>query len=330
MSAKKVLIAGGAGFIGYHLAKELFSLGLEVLIFDSFLNYVSPAASRYQSYLNYRLGDLRSATAIVRGDIRDRGHLDQILQEHRPEIVVDLAAIPIAKAANQFVDEAVQINLNGTVNLLEAVRHSASVGRFVYISSSCVYGDFSYEPADEAHPTNPIDVYGGTKLSGEILTRAFGCKFGFEQVIIRPSAVYGPADANRRVTQIMIENAIQGKPLVLHNAGLDRVDFTYVKDTVAGIALACLTEQATNEIFNITPGEGRSILDLVGIIRARFPDVEVIERPQDERRPQRGTLDISKARRVLGYSPQYDLVAGMNEYIDFVLNNRELLSTLSS
>jgi nucleoside-diphosphate-sugar epimerase len=329
MGLKKVLITGGAGFIGYHLTKKLLDLGMEVIIYDNFVNYTINAVSHYLPYLNYRLNDIQDRACIVRGDIRDRGYFAQVLKEHGPEVVVHLAAIPIAKAANQFSDEAVQINLNGTINLLECLRNSPVTERFVYISSSCVYGDFHYEPADEYHPLNPIDVYGGTKLSSEILTRSFGTRFGIEHVIVRPSAVYGPTDANRRVTQIMIENAIQGKPLVLFNAGLDRVDFTYVDDAVAGIALAALGEQAKNETFNITQGSGKSILDLVEVLRTRFPDLRVIEKPQDERRPSRGTLAIGKAEKMLGYAPAYDLGKGINAYLDFLLNNERLVNMVS-
>ncbi len=324
MSVKRILITGGAGFIGYHVAKELIGLNNEVIIYDAFVNYIPPLESSYPAYLEYRLNDIKNKARIIRGDIRNRGYLVQVLNDVKPEIVIHLAAIPIAKASNQFSEEAIQINLNGTITVLEALRVCPFIKRFVFTSSSFVYGDFAYEPADEEHPTSPIDIYGGTKLSGEVLTRAFGRKFNIEYTIIRPSAVYGPTDANRRVTQILIENAILGKPLILHAGGLERVDFTYVKDTAHGFVLAALSDSAKNEVFNITRGEGHSIKDLADILKIRFKNLEVIEQPTDERRPQRGALGIAKAKSFLGYVPRYDLKKGVEEYVDFILEKRLL------
>jgi len=321
MAIKKIFLTGGAGFIGYHIANELLHQGLEVILYDAFLNFLSPEESHYMEYLTYRLNGLRNKVCLLRGDIRDRGYLTKVLQETSPDIVIHLAAIPIAKASNQFSEEAIQINLNGTVSVLECLRFIDSVKRLVYISSSFVYGDFLYEPADEKHQTKPIDIYGGTKYCGEVLTRSFSKRYDMEYTVVRPSAVYGPTDANRRVSQILIENALLCKPLILHNGGQDRIDFTYVKDTAHGIVLAALSEKARNETFNITRGEGRSIKDFTEVIRQRFPQIQIEDIPADERRPHRGSLDITKARALLGYQPEYDIKRGINEYIDFILES---------
>lgn len=318
---KRVLITGGSGFIGYYITKELLSLDVEVIIYDAFLNYIPPLQSLYPQYLEHRLNDIKNKAYIIRGDIRNRGYFAQALNDTKPEIVIHLAAIPIAMVSNEFSEEAIQINLNGTVTVLECIRAASSVRKIVFASSSFVYGDFHYEPVDENHPTDPIDIYGGTKLSGEILTKSFGKKYGIEYTIIRPSAAYGPTDANRRVTQILIENAILGKPLILHNKGLDRIDFTYVKDASHGFVLATLSEKAKNEIFNITRGEGRSIKEFVDILKDMFPDLKIEERPPKEKRPKRGALNITKAKKLLGYEPKYNLEDGTREYVNFILDN---------
>lgn len=319
MDKKRILITGGAGFIGYYITKELLSLNIEVIIYDAFLNYISPLESRYSTYLEYRLNDIKNKAHVIRGDIRNSGYFVKVLKDTKPEIVIHLAAIPIAKASNEFSEEAKQINLDGTVSVLECVKSVDFVRRFIFTSSSFIYGDFQYEPADEKHTSNPIDIYGATKLSGEIFTKSFGSRFGMEYTIIRPSAVYGPTDANRRVTQILVESAILGQPLIMHNNGLDRVDFTYVKDTAHGFVLAALSDNAKNETFNITRGEGKSILDFVNALRHLFPDLEVVQKPQDEKRPSRGALDINKARQLLNYEPKYDLKTGVYEYVDFIM-----------
>lgn len=316
----KVFITGGAGFVGYYITKELLVRGDEVIIYDAFLNYIPPLESHYMYYLEYRLNDIKNDVKIIRGDIRHRGLLVRALTDTKPEIVIHLAAIPIARASNYFSEDAIQINLNGTITLLECLRGVNSVKRFIYASSSFVYGDFKYEPADEKHETAPIDIYGGTKLSGEILTRSFGRKFGINYTIMRPSAVYGPTDANRRVSQIFMENALMGRPLVLHNEGKEKVDFTYVKDTAHGFVLGAFSKEAENETFNITRGEGRSAKEFAEILVKIIPNLKIIEKEPDEVRPQRGALDISKARKLLKYEPQYSLEEGIHEYSDFLKN----------
>ncbi len=314
----KVLITGGAGFIGYFITKELLVRGDEVIIYDAFVNYASPLRSHYSQYLNIRLADIQNNVRLIRGDVRHRGCLVRALKGTKPEIVIHLAAIPIATVSNQFSEGAIEINLNGTTTVIEAIRVADSVKRFIYASSSFVYGNFKYTPADEKHSTSPIDIYGGTKLSGEILTKAFSKRSGIEYVIVRPSAVYGPTDANRRVTQIFLENALQGAPLTLHNGGLSKLDFTYVTDTAHGFVLAAYASEAKDKTFNITRGEGRSLKELVEILQSLIPDVKTIEDKPNEVRPVRGALDISKAKTLLGYEPKYSLEEGMKLYLDFV------------
>ena len=316
----KILLIGGAGFIGSYIAKELLKQGDEVIIHDAFLNYINPLQSNYETFLKLRLRDIKDKVNIIRGDIRHKGRFLKILRENNPEIVVLLAALPIATASNIYSEDAMSINLNGTVNVLESIREIPSIKRFIYASSSMVYGDFKYSPADENHPTNPIDVYGGTKLAGEILTKAFGKKFNIPYTIIRPSAVYGPTDVNRRVTQIFIENALKNKPLILEDGGNSKLDFTYIEDVIDGFILALKSEKAVNETFNITRGNERSIKEFAQIIQKHIP-VETIVKPAKEIRPERGTLSIEKARKLLNYNPKYDIEQGVPEYIKFFKDN---------
>lgn len=319
---KKFFIAGGAGFIGYFITKELLKLGHQVLIYDNFSNYIPREESLYCLYLQRRLQDIKDQVEIVRGDVRDKRKLIQTIKEFQPEIVINLVAIPLATASNEFFEDAIQINLNGHINLLEAIRYSNSVERFIYASSSFVYGNFEYEPADEKHPTHPIDIYGGTKLSCEILSKSYSEKFGIEHVIIRPSAVYGPTDSNRRVSQIFLENALSSKPLILNNNGEGKVDFTYVTDTAHGFVLAALSPNAKNQTFNITAGRGRSPKEFIEIMQRLLPiKIETILKPGDDaKRPQRGALGITKAKELINYQPNYQLENGLKEYIDYVLS----------
>jgi UDP-glucose 4-epimerase len=203
------------------------------------------------------------------------------------------------------------------------------VERFVYTSSSMVYGDFQQYSANEEHPKNPKDIYGGTKLAGEILTQSFSRLFGIEYTIIRPSAVYGPTDVNRRVSGLFIDSALKGTELVLHGGGRTKLDFSYVKDTAHGFVLATLSDEARNEVFNVTRGEARSLLDFAEILKTWFPELKMRIEPHQAHRPKRGTLDISKARELLGYHPMYPLEDGIAETVDYVLHgnlNHEIRS----
>lgn len=314
----KIFLTGGAGFIGSFISKELIKEKDDVTIYDAFLNFVDPSESNYENLLKLRLSDVRDKVKIERGDIRHKDHLLRALQEYQPEIVVHLAALPIAKASNIHSEDAFGINLYGTVNVLESIRQVKSVKRFVYASSSMVYGNFEYSPADEEHPTKPIDVYGGTKLAGEVLTRAYGKRFNIEYTIIRPSAVYGPTDSNKRVSQIFVEDALKGKTLKLDGGGTTKLDFTFVEDTAHGFVLAMKSENAKDETFNITRGEGRSLKEFVDILKTLLPDIKTEITPVDKERPKRGALDISKARKLLGYKPKYSIEEGLKIYVDFV------------
>ncbi|HYF49682.1 MAG TPA: NAD-dependent epimerase/dehydratase family protein [Planctomycetota bacterium] len=312
---KKVFITGGCGFIGSYLARQLVQHGFELLLFDAFINYIDPFTSNYQHFLNARMEGLRVKVRIERGDIRVQKRMQQLLNEWKPDAVVHLAALPSAKESTLYPTEALQINVDGTLSVLEGVKACGTVSRFVFASSSFVYGHFKTPVADEEHPTDPIDVYGGTKLTGEILTKAYARQHGFEHVIIRPSAVYGFGDCNRRVTQILIENAMNGKPLVLHDGGRSMIDFTYVTDVSDGFVRALTAAGAANQTFNITRGNARSVREFALEVQKHFPESKLEERPTDAARPERGTLSIQKARKLLGYEPKIDIEQGIAEYV---------------
>ena len=314
---KKILITGGTGFIGSYLARNLRKKGYELLLLDAYINYIDPFTSNYQYFLKERMKDhlADKGVRIERGDIRVQKRMHQLLADWKPDAVIHLAGLPSAKESTEFPTEALQINVDGTLSILEAVKACGTVKRFVFTSSSFVYGNFKTPIADEEHPTNPIDVYGGTKLTGEILTKSYAKAHGFEYVIVRPSAVYGFGDANRRVTQILIENAIKGKPLILHGGGESRIDFTHVTDVAEGFARCVEVPEGANQTFNITRGNARSVKDFATEVKKHYPQATFEVRPTDATRPERGTLSIEKAKTLLGYAPKVDIEQGVAEYI---------------
>jgi nucleoside-diphosphate-sugar epimerase len=239
----------------------------------------------------------------------------KVIKEFKPEVVVHLAAKAVASYCDSFPMMAYKTNIDGLTNMLIASK--GVVKRFVFVSSSFVYGDFRDTPVPEAHPKNPIGIYGGCKLAGEYLTKTYCNRFGMDWVIIRPSAVYGAGDRNKRVVQTFIERALNNKPLVLEGAD-QLIDFTYINDTVQGLWLATVKDTASKQEFNITRGEGRSLKELAQIIKVLLPKVVIEEREADCHRPKRGALDIAKASLMLGYKPEYSLEQGVPLYYDWV------------
>ena len=180
-----------------------------------------------------------------------------------------------------------------------------------------VYGNFDGDAVTEARNCEPMGVYGALKLGAEKLVIAYNQVFDLPYTIIRPSALYGERCVSRRVGQAFIENAIRGKNLTVNGDGTDRLDFTYIKDLAQGILLSIVKPEAKNEIFNLTYGSARSINDLARLVLEYFPGLQVVYNPRDALMPERGTLCVEKARRLLGYEPQFPVDKGFVRYIEW-------------
>lgn len=324
----KYFITGGDGFIGYHLTKILIDRGDEVVSYDAQKHYIPQTKSMWPFYVGYRASQLETKKIIrINGDCNDMRLLKKCLEVHRPDYVVHLAALPIASVSNKYPAEAKLNILDSTKNLLDSIRSlNFSIKKFTYISSSMVYGDFLRDrkgdivAATEDQPCNPLGTYGAMKLAGEVITKTYNEKFGLPYTIVRPSAVYGPTDSNRRVVEIFLNNALEGKPLVLDNGGIHFLDFTYVKDLAVGLVKVLDSKNSIGETFNITRGQGRSIAEMAQIIKEIIPETKIISKERKVYRPNRGSLDITKAKKVLGYNPIYSLEQGISDYYSFIKN----------
>lgn len=318
---RKVLITGGAGFVGSRVVKRFVDAGDDVVIFDTFRQYVVPSPVSPPPNLMLRLQDVVQKIEIVRGDTLNKDHLRRALNRFKPDIIVHMAALPLAAVAIEHTEEANTSIVDGTLNMLEIVRDFQHPCRFVYISSSMVYGDFASDVVDEESPKDPKEIYGSFKLCGELICRGYMKCYGMDVSIVRPSAVYGPYDANQRVLQKFITKALAGQPLRIDGDGSMRLDFTYVDDTAQGIYRVATEPSARGETFNITRGEARSLKEAVEYIRAEIPDLQVAFGEAPAYIPRRGTLDVSKAKRLLGYAPAFDLKDGISSYIEHLRHN---------
>jgi len=313
---KSVLITGGCGFIGHHLALALNRMRWKVIVYDS-MNYAYKMPA-YQTFIEMRLKKLAAAhIPVIQGDTRDVKALGELLSLHQPEKVVHLAAIASAEICNDDPKFGFEVNLQATQIFLELLRRQPGIEQVVFSSSSMVYGHFHGKPMTEDSPTQPIGLYGALKLSSEYIIKAYHNVFGLPYTIIRPSALYGPTCINRRVSQVFIENAILNRKLYLEGGGINILDFTYINDLIQGLVLVLTRQEALNETFNLTYGSAHKIMDLVDLIRERYPDVEFEKRPRKKTIPRRGTLSIEKARTLLGYTPVYPLERGYPLYMDW-------------
>jgi len=323
---KYILITGGAGFIGSYICKILVGKGYTPLIVDMFAQYANPLSQKNSKTWHTRFSGILDSIVVKRANCANYAVMYDLLEEYQPSHILHLAALPLAKMNDSSPEDFKEGTVDATATLLHAAyrlkqKGKAFLKKFVYVSSSMVYGNFLEDPVKETHRTSPVNVYGTMKLAGENTTQGLCNTYGVSYAIIRPSAVYGPTDINRRVSQIFVENAMHGKKLTIMGGKDERLDFSYVSDVAIGMVLATLTESpdAQNQIFNITGGNARSLLDFAEIVKQYFPDVilEIVER--EKGRPKRGGLDITKAKTLLGYAPVYGLEKGIKTYLDFLL-----------
>src|SRR5262245_3915352 len=241
---RRIALIGGAGFIGHNLALRLRKLEADVHVVDSlqvnnlgaFSSAIGdPNKALYLHLINARMQLLNEhAVPLHVVDARDYHALSRTLSEIRPEVVVQLAAVAHAGRSNKDPFSTFDHSLRTLENALDVAR-GIGTKRFVFLSSSMVYGNFETESVSEDHPLNPIGIYGALKLSGEKIVIAYQQVFGLPYTIIRPSALYGARCVSRRVGQVYIETALNNGTLRIDGDGAERIDFTYIDDLVSGI-----------------------------------------------------------------------------------------------
>jgi nucleoside-diphosphate-sugar epimerase len=337
---RRIVLVGGAGFIGHNLALKLKSLGATVLVIDSLeVNNLHsfkknadtiPNADLYLRILEERLELLRTnQIAFKEADSRDYHALCRIFDEFKPDSIVHLAAVAHANKSNKDPYSTFDHSLRTLENTLDIAARDKSINvkHYVYFSSSMVYGHFVSGVVDESTPCEPLGIYGALKFAGEKIVIAYNQVFGLPYTIIRPSALYGERCVSRRVGQVFIENAFHGLDITINGDGSDRLDFTYIDDLVHGIVRVLESENSKNQIFNLTYGESRSTKQMVDILKEHFPEVKISYLPKDALMPDRGTLSVEKARRMIGYDPQFPLEKGFVKYIEWY---RELFNQLKN
>lgn len=303
----KVLVTGGAGFIGSHLVDELVSRGYKVVVLDNFWS------GRMENVSQHLKSD---AFKLVDGDVRDKRVVRDAM--NGVDAVMHLAALIDVERSVNNPFETHDVNVTGTLNILkEAVRKN--IKRFVYASSTAVYGEVNPLPLNEDSPPKPISPYAASKASAECYCRAFYKSYGLETVTLRYFNVYGPRQELNPYSGVIakfLKNASSGEPLVVYGDGEQTRDFICINDVVDATILALEKGGLTDETFNVCTGKPITINELTQIVKeVTGKDLQIVYD-----KPRKGDLknnygDPAKAEEILGFKAKVTLKKGLERFV---------------
>lgn len=309
------LITGSSGFIGHNVVQML--TGYDLFGVDNHTNYDSYDSLALSRLISARQQLLPPSFRELILDIRNvelKSRLHSIGCE--PKTVIHTASYPRQHEVQNNPIDASETMISGLLNVLNSTKHSCK--KFVFISSSMVYGDYR-SGASEETATNPNTLYGILKLAGENIVKNFCSINNINYTIIRPSAVYGELDVSGRLVGKFLTSAIKNEELVVK--GQDEIlDFTYVKDLARGIVDASLSEVTNNQTYNLTRSDGchRTILDAANLSIKLANSGTIAIATRDKSFPKRGNLSIDNARRDFAYNPTTDIETGFKKYYDWI------------
>lgn len=313
-----ILVTGGHGLIGHNVVSKLEAQGHNVVITDTQTNYGIIPQSELIYLLSERSKKIKSSEVYLT-DICDPNGMDRIFSKYKFNTVIHLASFPRQKVVNANPVLGSRTMSEGLLNLLElSVKYN--IKRFVYTSSSMVYGDFTDFVKEDA-VCNPQGQYGIMKLAGEWLIKDYTRKYGIEHTIFRPSAVYGPLDVEDRVISKFLLTAMRGGVLKVNGIN-ETLDFTYVDDAATGIVAATLAKNTANKTYNITKSHSKTLLSAAELAVKLVGKGTVEVKEKDADFPSRGALDITAARRDFGFDPRVDIDEGFEIYYHWLKNSK--------
>ena len=332
LNSEKIMLVGGAGFIGHHLALALREKDADVMVVDhlqvnnivhmlSSNEYSTKQREIYIKFIIDRFDIMRNkGVKFVNVDARNMSTLSDAYISYKPTKIVHLAAISSAVVANKMPSLAYDIQINSLRNVIDLCKnHKDITNQIVFMSSSTIYGDFTEKSVNEQIRPQPRGVYANGKYIGERMVREAKTLFDLDYTIIRPSALYGIRCISGRVSQKFVENALSGKPLILEGGGGGMLDFTHIDDLVEGITRSLIYKEGLSKTFNITFGNARYISELAKIIKEKIPEAIIKEGPKANNKPIRGTLEIDRAKKYLDFTPSRPLEKGYSDYCDWYI-----------
>lgn len=320
MIMEKIFITGGAGFIGSHLCETLLREGFDVICFDNFDSFYDP---------NIKIKNVEKITSlfpnnfeVIPGDIRNPEHIKEIFNKERIDRVVHLAAMagvrPSIKNPLLYQD----VNIRGTIVLLEACREFG-IKNFIFASSSSVYGENQRIPFSEKDlDIQPISPYGVTKRAGELICYTYNQLFGMNIACLRIFTAYGPRQRPEMAIHKFTRLIDMGEKIPIYGDGSSRRDYTYIDDLIDGI-LKVIYYHKGYEIYNLGESQTTSLKELVHLIEDAFGKKAYIEMLE----PQPGDVsvtyaDISKAEKMLGYRPKVKIEEGIKRFVEWYKKNK--------
>jgi len=309
MKDKKILITGGAGFIGSFLSKFLLDNGFEVKIFDDL--------SRGN---NSNLDSIKNEIEFTNGDIRNKQHVLKATKDI--DSIIHLAAINGTRFFYEIPNTVLDVNVIGTLNVLE-VSGELGIKHVVFSSSSEVYGFPHSFPTNENHvlqlmdPTNPRFSYAASKMVGESMVINYARKFGINYTILRFHNVYGPRMGHEHVFPEFIKRIVLNEEFKVQGNGLQTRSFCYISDVVKGIMLSMIKDEGKNQIFNIGNDKETTLKEVINLL-GEISGKKIIPKYDESSTQLLGSTnrrqpDISKARKLLGYQPNVELREGLEK-----------------
>jgi UDP-glucuronate 4-epimerase len=317
---RNILVTGGAGFIGSHLADRLIEQGRwNVTVVDDFNDFYSPELKRRNVSANLD----RDTYKLVEADIRDRKSLAEVFASARFDSIVHLAARAGVRPSLKDPVLYAETNINGTLNLLELAREHG-VGQFIFGSSSSVYGINAKVPFSEEDPIrNPISPYAATKGAGEMLCHTYSHLYGIRSVCLRFFTVYGARQRPDLAIHKFANLIYDGKPIPVYGDGTSRRDYTFIDDIVAGVLGALDYERSEFEVVNLGESQTIELRELIALLEKALSREAIIDRqPMQPGDVPQTFADITKARRLLGYSPQTKIEEGIGRFVEWFLKSR--------
>lgn len=319
MSAS-ILVTGGAGFIGSHLVDRLLGAGESVCVLDNFNPFYDPAVKRsnieaHLEHENYQL---------IEADIRDKTAVEACFERCSIQEVIHLAAMAGVRPSIEDPSLYQEVNLIGTMNLLEAMR-ARSIKKLIFASSSSVYGNNEKVPFAESDPVDhPISPYASTKKSGELIVYTYHHLYDIDSVCLRFFTVYGPRQRPEMAIHLFTRKIFQGEEILVFGDGSSRRDYTYIDDIVDGI-LACRSQKFGYEALNLGRSDTIHLAGLIEKIEKQSGRKARIQRLPIQAGDVRQTFaDISKARRLINFEPKVSLDAGLQRFIEWYNQNERV------
>lgn len=317
MSQKTVLITGCAGFIGFHVAQKLHSLGHKVVGIDNYYPYYDPLLKRKRAHLLHQLG-----VTIHEADINNRPLLRGLLEKERVTHLLHLAAQAGVRYAMENPDIYLKSNIDGFLSILETCRHFPQIP-LVYASSSSVYGCNEKIPfAVEDTTDQPANLYAATKKANELMAFSYHHLHGIPMVGLRYFTVYGPWGRPDMAYYSFTKSIFEGQPIHLFNEGKMRRDFTYIDDVVQG-TLAALEKKGGYNLYNIGNNQPEDLHTLIRLIeKALQKKAQIVLKGASKGEVEVTYADIEKAKKELGFSPKIKLEEGIPAFVEWFLANR--------